>query len=188
MEIVVNDTQILIDMHSCELLELMKSSSIKFHTVDYVLSELQKSPYSRPEIDQLVNENILIVHSFDVKDNAELIRFYYQYRQYTNLSITDCAVLKYAKDYGYRLLTGDKKLRNQAENNGVMVSGILYLFDKFLEEKLITPHDMADKLEKLLSINTRLPKNIFENKIKELRKRSFAGTTPNNKITSQQDN
>ena len=79
-------------------------------------------------------------------------------------------MLKYAKDYGYRLLTGDKKLRNQAENNGVMVSGILYIVDKFLNEKLITSSEMADRLEMLLSINPRLPRTIFENKIKEIRK------------------
>ena len=79
-------------------------------------------------------------------------------------------MLKYAKDCGYRLLTGDKKLRNQAENNGVMVSGILYIVDKFLNEKLITSSEMADRLEMLLSINPRLPRTIFENKIKEIRK------------------
>ena len=79
-------------------------------------------------------------------------------------------MLKYAKDCGYRLLTGDKKLRNQAENNGVMVSGILYIVDKFLNEKLITSSEMADRLEMLLSINPRLPRTIFENKIEEIRK------------------
>mgnify|MGYP003300952355 FL=1 len=67
-------------------------------------------------------------------------------------------------------MTGDKKLRNQAENNGVMVSGILYIVDKFLNEKLITSSEMADRLEMLLSINPRLPRTIFENKIKEIRK------------------
>ena len=169
MEIVVNDTQILIDMHSCGLLDMIKKSTIIFHTVDYVLAELNKSPYSRPEIDKLIDEGLLKVHTFDEKGNEELMKFYLQYRRHTNLSITDCAVLKYAKDCGYRLLTGDKKLRNQAENNGVMVSGILYVINKFLEEKLIMPNDMADKLERLLLINPRLPKVIFEKQIKEIR-------------------
>ena len=170
MRIVVNDTQILIDMHSCGLLDMIKKSTIIFHTVDYVLAELNKSPYSRPEIDKLIDEGLLKVHTFDEKGNEELMKFYLQYRRHTNLSITDCAVLKYAKDCGYRLLTGDKKLRNQAENNGVMVSGILYIVDKFLNEKLITSSEMADRLEILLSINPRLPRTIFENKIKEIRK------------------
>ena len=71
MEIVVNDTQILIDMHSCGLLDMIKKSTIIFHTVDYVLAELNKSPYSRPEIDKLIDEGLLKVHSFDEKGNEE---------------------------------------------------------------------------------------------------------------------
>lgn len=44
-EIVVNDTNILIDMHSAGLLEYIRSSGVRFHTVDYVIEELRRSPY-----------------------------------------------------------------------------------------------------------------------------------------------
>ena len=40
MEIVVSDTQILIDMDAAGLLEMVAASSIHFHTVDFVLAEL----------------------------------------------------------------------------------------------------------------------------------------------------
>ena len=59
MEIVVNDTQVLIDMYDADLLGLVERCSIKFHTVDYVMAELHRSPYNRPEIDQMVKDGIL---------------------------------------------------------------------------------------------------------------------------------
>ena len=169
MEIVVNDTQVLIDMYDADLLGLVERCSIKFHTVDYVMAELRRSPYKRPEIDQMVKDGILAVHSFSDKENVDLVAYYSKMAIQTNLSLTDCAILKYSKDNGYRLLTGDKKLRNHAEDEGVLVSGILYLVDKFVAEQLITGPVMADRLELLLKNNPRLPKTIFEERIKSLR-------------------
>ena len=169
MEIVVNDTAVLIDMYNAGLLELVELCSFKFHTVDYVMSELHRSPFNRPEIDQMVENGILTVHSFSYKENVDLVAYYTKMTVSTNLSLTDCAVLKYSKDNGFRLLTGDKKLRNHAEDEGVLVSGILYLVDKFVSENLIAKDVMADRLEHLLRINPRLPKNIFVERIKALR-------------------
>ena len=40
MEIVVSDTQILIDMDAAGILELAAMSAIHFHTVDLVMAEL----------------------------------------------------------------------------------------------------------------------------------------------------
>jgi len=169
MEIVVNDTQMLIDMYDADLLGLVERCSIRFHTVDYVMAELHRSPYKRPEIDQMIKDGILAVHSFSDKENFDLEAYYGKMATQTNLSLTDCAVLKYLKDNGYRLLTGDKKLRNHAEDEGVLVSGILYLVDKFVAEQLITGDVMANRLELLLKTNPRLPKTIFEERIKSLR-------------------
>ena len=39
MEIVVNDTEVLIDMYNADLLGLVERCSITFHTVDYVMAE-----------------------------------------------------------------------------------------------------------------------------------------------------
>lgn len=43
-EIVVNDTNILIDMHTAGLLEYIQKPSVRFHTVDFVIDELHRSP------------------------------------------------------------------------------------------------------------------------------------------------
>ena len=167
MEIVVSDTQILIDMDAAGLLEMVGVSSVHFHTVDYVLAELHRSPYERPVIDRMVASGALKVYAFEGKQSADLYAYYSRFATKTNLSITDCAVLKYARDNGYRMLTGDRKLRNHAEDEGVMVSGILYLAERFVEEELISGQDMAVKLQHLLDVNPRLPKALFQEWIKE---------------------
>lgn len=166
MEIVVSDTQILIDMDAAGLLEMVSASSMHFHTVDYVLAELHRSPHERPLIDRMVASGALKVYSFEGKQNADLYAYYGRFATKTNLSITDCAVLKYARDNGYRMLTGDRKLRNHAEDEGVMVSGIIYLAERFVEEKLISGHDMAVRIQHLLNVNPRLPKAIFQEWLK----------------------
>lgn len=50
-----------------------------------------------------------------------------------------------------------------------MVSGLLYLVDNFISEGLMSTSFMADRLEYLLTINTRLPKDVFKAKIDSLR-------------------
>ena len=85
------------------------------------------------------------------------------------MSVTDCSVWYYAKQNSFRLLTGDNKLKNSAIADGVQVSGILYLTDMLVEQKIVNETDMADKLEELLTINSRLPKKIIDERIAKYR-------------------
>ena len=86
-----------------------------------------------------------------------------------NLSPEDISVLVYAKENGFRLLTGDKTLRTKAIDDGVRVSGILYLTDRMVEENLVSAEEMISILQRLLSVNKRLPKRIIEERIDELK-------------------
>lgn len=55
-----------------------------------------------------------------------------------NLTLTDSTVIYYALSLPKcRLLTGDRQLRNRAEDRGITVSGILYVFDQLVEHGLI---------------------------------------------------
>ena len=87
-----------------------------------------------------------------------------------NLSPEDISVLVYAKENGFRLLTGDKTLRTKAIDDGVRVSGILYLTDRMVEENLVSAEEMISILQRLLTVNKRLPKRIIEERIDELKR------------------
>lgn len=170
MEIVVNDSNILIDMHTAGLLELAKRSSILFHTVDFVVNELHKSSYKRQLIDEMIADGSLYVATTNEKEMEEVQGFFSIHSQCSNLSLVDCAVMLYAKRNHFRLLTGDKKLKNHAVDEGVLVSGLLYLVDRFVSENLISKSEMADRLDYLLQHNQRLPQKLFYAKIESLRR------------------
>lgn len=87
-----------------------------------------------------------------------------------NVSFTDASVWYYAKKTNGRLLTGDAKLKKSAEEDNVKVSGILYVFDNLIEYEILDKKTCADKLEKLYSINNRLPKGECEKRISLWRK------------------
>ena len=84
--------------------------------------------------------------------------------------MADCSVWYRAKETAGRLLTGDGKLRKSAEKDNVKVSGILYIFDNLVEYEIITKTEAVNSLEKLISINSRLPKGECEKRILEWKK------------------
>ena len=67
-------------------------------------------------------------------------------------------------------MTGDGKLRAAAEKDNVKVSGILYLFDNFVEYGLLSASEAAENLKALMTINMRLPKAECETRIAKWRK------------------
>lgn len=167
-EIVVNDTNILIDMHAAGLLEYVRLSGTRFHTTDLVIEELHNSPYKRPSIDLLVEEGFLQVVTTSQEEMAEVFSLYSDCAINTNLSFVDCSVMHYAKKHNYRLLTGDKKLKHHAIDKGIIVSGLLWVVDLFVEEGLVEAHEMILKLNVLLGMNSRLPEKLILDKIEQL--------------------
>ncbi len=162
MDIVVNDTNIFLDLISVGLLDVVFKLPIKFHTVDYVIAEITDD-MQRKSVMDWASEGILCVKEFDEKEFAEIIDLYEE--RSNNVSITDCSVWYYAKKNDYRLLTGDGKLRNSATADGVIVSGILYLMDILVDCGIVTKSIMAGKLKELYKINKRLPKKLIDERI-----------------------
>jgi len=82
--------------------------------------------------------------------------------------LTDSTVIYYAKSLpDCRILTGDRQLRNRAEQRGIKVSGILYVFDQLVEHGLLSHVEAAKRLSALFKINTRLPKVEIEARIEK---------------------
>lgn len=166
MDIVVSDTNIFIDLVSVGLMENSCELPVRIHTVDYVMNEITDDD-QKAVIGKLVSEGKIIVKHFNPEEFIHVIEIYYS--RSNNVSVTDCSVWYYAKQNGFRLLTGDGKLKSSAIADGVQVSGILYLTDMLVEQKIVNERDMADKLEELLAINSRLPKRIIDERIAKYR-------------------
>lgn len=158
--VVVNDTNVFIDLCDIDLLDEFFRLSQEIHTTDFILNELVKEE-QRNKVEGFCSNGMLTIKKLSTEELLEVIEF--QRKQDNNVSIPDCSVWLYAYKNHYRLLTGDNKLRKSAIKSGTAVSGILYIFDQLVEQHIITPRIAGDKLNLLRSINHRLPdKDILE--------------------------
>ena len=165
--IVVNDTNIFIDLISVDLLDEFFHLPIGIHTTDFVLNELTDENQSFA-VRKHVSLKHLTVKRFSGEEVAEIVSW--QAACHNNVSVADCSVWLYAGRNGYTLLTGDAKLRSSALKSGVTVCGILRVFDMLVEDfGIIPPHVGADRLELLYKINNRLPSREIEHRVRKWR-------------------
>lgn len=165
--IVISDANVIFDLLSVQLLEAFFALPCEICTTDLVISEIE-----RPEQQQIIQKFIKLkklgVATFEFDEFSEILLL--QSTSKNNTSIEDCSVWYYAKKVDGRLLTGDGKLRSAAEKDNVKVSGILYLFDNFVEYGLLSASEDAENLKALMTINMRLPKAECETRIAKWRK------------------
>lgn len=166
--IVVSDTNILIDLIEAGVLEQFFLLPIKVHTTDIVISEVT-IPEQKAQVRTLVQTRCLTVKTYTPDEMLRLLNFVSSRRRKCNLRIADFSVWQYASESNYILLTGDGNLRKLASEDGVEVHGTIYIFDKMVEQKILTPATAADKLELLYSINHRLPKPEIDSRVEKWR-------------------
>ncbi|WP_297647396.1 hypothetical protein [uncultured Treponema sp.] len=164
--IVVSDSNIFFDLLSVDLLNDFFLLPCEITTTDFVISEIIK-PEQLEKLQLFIDSKKLDVINF-VNDEINKIFSIFQSND-NNASITDCSVWYYAKKVDGRLLTGDSKLRKSALADNVKVSGILYIFDNFVEYGILEKELCAKKLEELMQKNSRLPKGECEKRIVEWR-------------------
>lgn len=163
-KIVVNDTNIFIDLFEVGLLEKFFSLPWEVHTTDFVMLELQREGQHETVV-RYQSDQRLVVPILEAKELLEIGNLYQQYVNRTNISLTDCSVWYYAKVNNYILLTGDRKLRTASTYDGVEVHGVIYVFDNLVEFNMISRQIAVEKLQQLYSINPRLPKEEVDKRI-----------------------
>lgn len=168
MEIVVNDTNILIDLYNAGLLDCCKQLDLDFRTLDLIIEEIEVEEQFAA-VNKLVSEGILMVCSLSGEQVATVYEKVSLYEGKCNLSPEDISVMVYAQENHYRLLTGDKTLREKATLENVTVSGILFLTDMITRDGILAPAEMINALERLLLSNGRLPKRLIQERIVYLR-------------------
>lgn len=163
-KIVVNDTNVFIDLLDVGLLEQFFMLPWEVHTTDFVMQELSKEG-QKGAVAAYECKGSLHIATFEFEDVVKIDAIQKTITDKTNLSITDCSVWYYAKQNNYTLLTGDRKLRNSALNEGVEVRGIIYVFDELVINGIIPANLAAERLSLLKSINPRLPDNEIEKRL-----------------------
>lgn len=168
MEIVINDTNILIDLYNAGLLIYCKQLNLEFRTLDVIIEEISVEE-QRSAVNQLVLDGSLTVCSLTGEQIAVVFEKVAHYNGVCNLSPEDISVMVYAIDNNCRLLTGDKTLKDKAILENVTVSGILFITDMLTEDGIVSASDMIRALERLVESNTRLPHRLIRERIAQLR-------------------
>ena len=167
MEIVVNDTNILIDLFNAGLLKYCRQLDVDFRTLDLIVAEVTDNE-QRNAIENIINDGVLSVCSMSGEQMSVVYDKVLQYNGVCNLSLQDISVMVYAIEHNCRLLTGDKKLREKAAMENVKVSGILFLTDMMTQSGIVEPADMIKALELLIESNPRTPKKLIQERIEKL--------------------
>lgn len=165
-KIVVNDTNVFIDLYAVGLMEEFFTLPWEVHTTDFVMLELLKEG-QREVVARYQEDGRLHVPVFEAKEILSVNELYQVHSRKTNVSFTDCSVWYYAKTNKYTLLTGDRKLRKSSLLDGVEVHGVIYVIDQLVEKGILTARVASQRLKALAEQNPRLPKDAIEVRIKK---------------------
>ena len=164
MRIIVEDTNIIIDLFNVGLLQFCKKMDIVFHTTEFVIKEI-KRPEQRSTLKGLISNEELKMVVFNIEEMLQLANLEEECRSTNNLSTADCSVVLLAERLGCRLLTADQKLVHFAQSRGLETSGFLWLTDKMVEKGIVSPKDMVEYLNRYLETNKRAPEKEVNERI-----------------------
>jgi predicted nucleic acid-binding protein len=153
MKLIVTDTNILFDIISIGALPEFFSLDYEICTTELVIEEIIESD-QKEAIEVFIRAKEIYVIGFSSEEIGEIQSFS---TSKTFKGITDKSVLWKSYQLKCPLLTGDKKLRKEAEANGIDVHGTIWVIDTLVENGLIDRFKGIELLERLKSVNSSLP-------------------------------
>lgn len=166
MRIVVNDSSALIDLKKGGLLAAFLDLPYELIVPDGVLADELLS-FTKAEV-ALMRRKMTVTRL-----NGEQVRRAQQQQRSTPaLAVYDCAAFVIAVDEKDAiLLTGDRRLREVAQNAQIECHGILWVVDELAKAELAGPRTLLRALERWHADSLiRLPRHELERAILRLRK------------------
>ena len=163
MKLIVTDTNVFFDLMSIEVLPDFFGLDYEICTTDFVVNEIVRVDQA-DQIQNFIRSRQLAVYKLSSDEIEEVVNL----KTRRNLRrITDKSVLWKALQLKCKLLTGDKNLRSEAEEQGLEVNGSIWVIRTLVESNIILPAVAVVLLEKLKIINQSLPKDEIEKLIKK---------------------
>lgn len=153
LKIAVNDANLFIDLWEVELIEVFFQLPLEFHTTQLILNELGAE--QKEKLINFIDAQQLKIRYLTREEIDDLDKISVNSRK---LSREDLSVYFYAKELtDCMILTGDNRLRKEAQRQGFEVHGILWVFEQILENQLIEAQNAIELLRNLMNINLWLP-------------------------------
>lgn len=158
-KLVVSDTNIFIDLIRMGLLGDFFLLPFEITTVDFVIRELKKAGQQDAVMAFEARKRLTII-KFSAEEIDDIARL--KQSSHGKVSLQDCSIWFCAKKHSACILTNDMALTKNARADRIEVHGLLFVLDQFVQNGILPPELVADKLEKLAGENKWLPEKIVE--------------------------
>ena len=166
MDIVVKDANIIIDLLNIGLCQYCRQMEVEFHITQHVFREIRDDT-QRQQMIRMILDGELKVDEFTGVEYENFLEMVGAFDGVNNLSDADCSVIILAQRYNCRLLTSDRKLKRQAEDQGLRVNGLLWITDTMVENGILTGAEMIPYLKRYRETNPRAPQNEINKRIEK---------------------
>lgn len=154
MKLAITDACIFIDLFDLDLMPQLFALNFEFHTSCDVINELDENHQ------QLISEYVLlgklIKHIITQNEKHEIYCLNFP----ISLSESDKSVLYLGIKLDATILSSDKVVRNSANKNIIKYHGIIWLFDKMIENNVISKSFASIKIKQLITTNIVYQNNI----------------------------
>lgn len=165
MKLVVTDTNVLIDVLDCQMVQAFFDLPLEIHTTEFILAELNE--IQRAALTPFVATDHLKVKKFDELEMRAIMEFPVT-RKGVQRRIADRSALYLAVCWGAVLLGGDNDLRKEAEERQVEVHGSIWLFEVLFHHGVTTAEQTKNNLERLMDVNPRIPVDLVRQTIQNI--------------------
>jgi rRNA-processing protein FCF1 len=163
MKIIITDSSVFFDIIKIQALPEFFALDFEICTTDFVINEILESE-QKEQIEMFIRSHQLTVFVLSANEIEEIENF--KTKRFFK-TLIDRTVLWKAKQLKCLLLTGDAKLRNESIDQGISVHGSLWVIQMMVEQKVIKAESGVVLLEKLKSVNDRLPLEEIDSLIKK---------------------
>lgn len=146
MKIAVTDASIFIDLLECEAYDVFFRLPYQIITSYQVWMELEKDQ-------QKILEKWRKNHLTIIKIEKDFVKKTNEKNLSSSLSIADRSVWFLSHDKKSILLTSDGLLRKMGKKHGIKSHGLLWVFDRMVDEQLLEQSEAIEKLELVFKVN-----------------------------------
>lgn len=155
MRLLIHDANVLIDLLDIGLLDEAMAVPYIMETTDLVEYEIVDTEQASA-IKRCTARGLLTVLS---STKEQLTRIGEMQNNCPKLTLADCSVVYFAQIREGIVLSGDGRLRKEAEHQHLEVHSTPWLLDLMVSVNLLAPKTAIEKLKQLMDINQRLPRN-----------------------------
>ncbi len=153
MQLLISDSNILIDMEVADLTQKMFALPYSFAVPDILYYEELENDHK--ELLSL-GLKVLPMRSETIKYMESIVP------RYKQASRNDLFALALAKQEACPLVTGDSALRNAGEKEAVIIFGTLWIVDEMIKFDIVTVHEARVAFELMKVNKRRLPWALIE--------------------------